>query len=121
MPDKAYCFLGGIVSLMVILTMFYLVFGPGRSPPIFRSVDDVYAGWRSARTPGERLLFLGLFYRHLRGPFFVLALAPFAGVVASVGTSICGLDPEALRIIRGTIGDILDFFRELRSHRAESA
>lgn len=114
MGDDIYCLLGAAFTLVAIAYMSFLVFGPGRPPPVFRNLDDVREAWRQSTTFIDKLFFLALFYRYLKGPAFVAALVVMTGPIVAIGLSLCGMDVQELRIVHAIVQDVLNYLRELQ-------
>jgi len=118
MGEDFYCFAGVALTLATIGYLGYLVFGPGRPPPVFRSFADIRDGWRQCTTVMDRLLFLALVWRFLKGPAFVVMLVGLTAPIVAIGLSICGMDVEELRIVQAIVQDVLTYLREVRGDPA---
>jgi hypothetical protein len=112
MPDSLYCPFGLLVSLVVFILAVLLL----RSTPrvkIFDSPEHVLKVWREARGFVECLLVLRLFARHVStGVAFALLLG-MVGLSGSLLSSLCGMSPEGLAVVRGMLKDVLDFISRL--------
>lgn len=112
MSDKILCFVGVGVGLAVLVYVVYLL-RSRPAAPIFDGWQDIFAAKRDARDLFEFLIFLALLARHLfRGGSYLIAITVISSAV-SLGSSMCGIAPEAWPQIRGIVDDILDFLARL--------
>jgi hypothetical protein len=113
MAGDIYCLLGAGLALLALWIMLGLI----RSTPrtrIFRGWRDVIRAWRKTRGLVERCLFFGLLGKYLFGGIAAAVIIPIVCAALTIGTSLCGLNPDALRVLREIVNDILDFFDSLR-------
>ena len=112
--EDLYCFLGAALSLFALLVMVLLI----RSMPrarIFRGWRDVFAAWREIRGRLEVILFLALLFRYLCGGGTVAVVLMVVSAALTIGTSLCGLNPDALKVVREIVNDVLDVVRNLKN------
>lgn len=111
MGGGVYCLLAGALSLAVLAFIAYLPFSGPRTQ-IFKDWREVLEAWRLAASPLEKLIVALLIARYLKGPVLLAFMVPFIGVVGTIGTAICGLDVEVLRVARAMLEDLLAYLRE---------
>lgn len=119
MAGDVYCFMAAVLTLAVVIITVRIAY-PRAPKPIFESWQDVIDGWRYLRTTMERLFFIALFFRFVKGPMFLLTLVPFLGAVGAVATAVCGWDEVELRIAHQIIKDLIQAFAAAGAATAEA-
>jgi hypothetical protein len=110
MSSDAYCLIGVTLTLVTFVAIFMLLRGMPR-PGVFRSWKAILRAARESRTLFEKsLLVVVLIAQMCRGGAYTLAAALVAAA-ASIGTAICGINPENMRIARDILNDVLQWLR----------
>ena len=108
--SDVYCLLAVAISLVALIYMAYIVRGVPR-PRIFASWKGIIGAWRQTADIFEKVLFLFVLWRQLsRGLAISLVIATITAA-ATIGTSLCGMNPEALKVVREIINDVLRWLR----------
>lgn len=111
MAGDVFCVLTAVLTLAAVVFMVRYVFARP-AQPIFDGWQDVLDGWAyvRARDLVSQLLFLALLLRYLKGPVFLIALAPFLTTVGALATAVCGWNEAELRIVHAIIKDLIQAF-----------
>jgi len=112
MSDSAWCYLGLITGLAVLVLIAIAVISAPKSA-LIKDAADLLDHWRNTRNAGEKLLLLWVLRLQLiRGGIFAL-LAAIIGSAISLALSLCGSNPESMRIGQQMLDSVLDLLRDL--------
>lgn len=110
MSDDSYCIAGIAIATGGLVIMALILRGMPR-PQIFTGWVSIVAAWRQTRGVAEKMLLVFVLSRQLSRGLAISFVIAAITAAATIGASICGLNPESMKVIRATIGDILRWLR----------
>ena len=98
------------LSLGALVFMAFLLRSMPR-PQVFSGWESIIVAWRDTRDVFEKLLLIFVLSRQFSRSLAITLAVATIGAAASIGTSLCGINPESMKVIRDTINDVLRWLR----------